>query len=272
MAVRLGMTLLVRDEIDIIRRHVEHHLPRVDFFAITDNASLDGTREYLDSLRGDSRVAIFDEPGNDYRQDAWVDRMIRAALAAGCDWVINSDADEFWMGNLRGIADEFRGEANALRFRSKMFVATVRDPKEADPLLRMSYRLRTLRKHEIEFQGCWHKLAHALTGWKANFLGNHDVIWQPGVVARTKDVPESSGMIRHYPERGWGHYRKKHIQGGEAYTRSSKPKEFGKHWREKYAVYATGGITALKDLWLRQSLVQEVDALCLYDPWPGGYA
>ena len=38
------MTLLVRDEADLLPSHLEHHLAQgVDFFLITDNGSTDAT-------------------------------------------------------------------------------------------------------------------------------------------------------------------------------------------------------------------------------------
>ena len=46
--MRLVTTILVRDEIDIIRQHIEFHLRRgVDFVIATDNGSRDGTWEVL---------------------------------------------------------------------------------------------------------------------------------------------------------------------------------------------------------------------------------
>ena len=47
-SICLGMTLMVRDEIDIIERNLAHHFSRgVDFIVVTDHMSTDGTREFL---------------------------------------------------------------------------------------------------------------------------------------------------------------------------------------------------------------------------------
>ena len=46
--MKIVMTLLVRDEQDIIRENIEFHLSQgVDFFIVTDNRSVDMTPIYL---------------------------------------------------------------------------------------------------------------------------------------------------------------------------------------------------------------------------------
>jgi len=94
----LVMTLLARDEADVIESWLSYHLNAgADFVVATDNRSEDGTTEILDRYARDGHVHLIREDGEDLRQDAWVTRMARlAATDFGADWVINSDADEFW--------------------------------------------------------------------------------------------------------------------------------------------------------------------------------
>jgi len=94
----LVMTLLARDEIDVVDSWLAFHLNAgVDLVIATDNRSQDGTTEVLERYARDGRVHLIREPGEDLRQDEWVTRMARlAATEYGADWVINSDADEFW--------------------------------------------------------------------------------------------------------------------------------------------------------------------------------
>jgi hypothetical protein len=92
------MTLLARDEVDIVDSWLAFHLNAgVDVVIATDNRSQDGTTEVLEEYARSGHVHLLREPGEDLRQNEWVTRMARlAATQFGADWVINSDADEFW--------------------------------------------------------------------------------------------------------------------------------------------------------------------------------
>ena len=92
------MTLLVRDERDIVEEHLAFHLAAgVDEVIVTDHASTDGTEEILARYESDGRVRVLREPEGPFRQREWVTGMARlAATEHGADWVINGDADEFW--------------------------------------------------------------------------------------------------------------------------------------------------------------------------------
>ena len=92
------MTLLARDEADIVQSWLDFHLNAgADLVVATDNRSQDGTTEILERYAREGHVHLIHEPGEDLRQHEWVTRMARlAATDFGADWVLNSDADEFW--------------------------------------------------------------------------------------------------------------------------------------------------------------------------------
>lgn len=104
--LRLVMTILVKNEIDILEDNIRTHAQLgVDSFLIMDNGSTDGTREMLASLMNEFDLLIIDNPEQDYQQREW---MTQLALTArdkhGADWVVSNDADEFWIpknGNLK---------------------------------------------------------------------------------------------------------------------------------------------------------------------------
>ncbi len=114
------MTLLVRDEEDILDHNLRYHLAQgVDFFVVMDHMSTDGTPEILDAYRRAGLAEVFLQQHAGYLQGQWVTWMARrAAVHHGADWVINNDADEFWWplhGDLRSalamVPDRFGGVA-----------------------------------------------------------------------------------------------------------------------------------------------------------------
>src|ERR687897_1016044 len=94
----LVMTLLARDEADVIESWLEFHLNAgADYVVATDNRSQDGTTEVLERYAREGHLHLIREPGDDLRQNLWVTRMARmAATQFGADWILNTDADEFW--------------------------------------------------------------------------------------------------------------------------------------------------------------------------------
>lgn len=94
----LVMTLLVRDEADIVRDQIAFHLAAgVDFIVATDHDSHDGTTDILEQFAARGVLHLLRESGAVLRQSEWVTRMARMAVVDfDADWVINSDADEFW--------------------------------------------------------------------------------------------------------------------------------------------------------------------------------
>ncbi len=105
------MTLLARDEADIVESWLVYHLNAgADFVIATDNSSEDGTTEILESYAREGYVHLIRERGEGLRQDVWVTKMARLAAADfAADWVINSDADEFWWPRGPSLGDMLAG-------------------------------------------------------------------------------------------------------------------------------------------------------------------
>lgn len=112
------MALKVRDEGDVLEANLRfHHALGVNHFVVTDNGSTDETPEILRRYADAGLAHVINEPGTDYRQRGadWLTRMARlAATDLGAEWVIHSDADEFWLpaqgtltGALEAIAEPY---------------------------------------------------------------------------------------------------------------------------------------------------------------------
>jgi hypothetical protein len=96
--MKLVMTLRARDEGDVLESQLAfHRAAGVDFFVAIDHRSSDKTSEILEQRAQAGDLHLIREESEEMHEGEWATRMARlAATEFGADWVISSDADEFW--------------------------------------------------------------------------------------------------------------------------------------------------------------------------------
>jgi len=240
--MKLVMTLLVRDEEDIVADNLDFHLAQgVDEVIVTDNGSVDGTLEILRAYEARGLVRIIVEPTDDYSQGRWVTRMARmAATEHKADWVINNDADEFWWpreGTLRTLFEGLGGDVGAVVGHRTNFV-----PRPEDD--RPYWERMTLRERESlnpVGKPLPPKLAHRAHPEIVVVQGNHR-IKGPDVGS---EVDDGSIEILHFPMRSYAQFENKIVKGGRAYARNKElPEKTGRTWRRLYETWEEGGLPA----------------------------
>lgn len=245
--MQLVMTLLVRDEEDVLAANIDFHRAQgVDFFLITDNKSEDSTAEIIRAYEQQGIARYIYEADDDYNQSAWVTRMARmAAEEHGADWVINNDADEFWWpraGDLKKTFSQIPAEQGILVAQRHDFVAL---NQETDVFFRdMVYR----QKVSLNAIGkpLPPKVAHRAHPKVEVSQGNHwaELPGEPGVVANLVD-------IFHFPLRSYAQFTNKIIKGGQAYERNTTHNaQAGSTWRKLYEEYQRNGLV---DYYRKQS-------------------
>ena len=240
--MKLVMTLLVRDEEDIVADNLDFHLAQgVDEVIVTDNGSVDGTLEILRAYEARGLVRIIVEPTDDYSQGRWVTRMARlAATEHKADWVINNDADEFWWpraGTLRTLFEGLGDDVGAVVGHRTNFV-----PRPEDD--RPYWERMTLRERESlnpVGKPLPPKLAHRAHPEIVVVQGNHR-IKGPDVGS---ELDDGSIEILHFPMRSYAQFENKIVKGGRAYARNKElPEKTGRTWRRLYETWEQGGLPA----------------------------
>lgn len=240
--MKLVMTLLVRDEEDILAANLAFHAHQgVDFFIITDNNSVDATPEIARRYQAAGKAHVLHETGDDYSQARWVTRMARLAAADfGADWIINSDADEFWWpksGTLHEVFAALPEAVNALEAKRVNFPpAAGREEPEMVFWRRMRTREVVSRNpHGLPLPP---KLAHRGRADVSVLQGNHAVVFDGASIQKSVSEPL---IILHFPMRSYRQFENKIRCGGAAYERNTDlPYEIGFTWRDLYRRYQAG--------------------------------
>ena len=226
--MKLVMTLLARDEADIIDTQVAYHLHAgVDLVIATDNGSRDGTREILESYVRNGYVHLIDEEGRNMQQAEWVTRMARlAATDFEADWVINSDADEFWCSHgtpIKALLADMPRRFGTVRAVMRNFVPRTGNAGFfAD---RMNVRLvpgeitaERFRVHPFHAQD---KVLHRAHPAVTVSSGNHDASWPSSIDLRGAWPFE----VLHFPMRSaaqcvlkWDNYERYGYSGYDVLT------------------------------------------------------
>lgn len=260
----ITMTLLVRDEADIIADTLRfHHARGVDRFIVMDNLSTDRTPQILAELAREMPLVILRQEEDTYAQGEWVTQMARQAAREGADWVINGDADEFWLpaeGGLKtylaglpadvGMVDVRRHNAVLVRGAAGPLAAGS-DPRGTTLFERES--LSTLGRPLPA--KCLHR-ASALVEVRQ---GNHGVA---GVAGR-RIAAGGDLVILHFPYRALPQYRRKVTLGGAAYERNrdpALPAQAGATWRDHYRQIDSGAVEAF---WTGLSLTRQAATIGL---------
>lgn len=216
--MRIVLTLLVRDEIDLIGSNLEYHLAEgVDHIIVTDNGSQDGTREVLAQCQSNGRVTVLDEPPSDFSQHRWVTRMARlACIEFGADWVINADADEAFVwrhGSLKEALRRIPPDTQSLLANRTDFVPFER-PERQSPWIEMVYRKAV--SLNLAGQALPPKALHRGVPDVVIAQGNHG--------ARSSHFSGPPGMteieVFHYPARSYSQFESKVRNGGSGYARN----------------------------------------------------
>jgi hypothetical protein len=95
-ALKVFGICMVRDEVDVVRLTVLHHLSLgLERILVLDNGSQDGTDRVLDRLARDQRVH-WRRDDRGFRPGELGTMLAREAFGSGATWVVPFDADEFW--------------------------------------------------------------------------------------------------------------------------------------------------------------------------------
>ncbi len=235
--MKVVMTLLVRDEADVVDEQIAFHLDAgVDFVVATDNRSQDGTTEILQRYEREGRLHLIREPGDDLRQSEWVTRMARlAATEFGADWVLNTDADEFWWPQGAGLGDVLAAVPSrygVVRGAWRNFVPRPDDARSFSD--RMTARLCTPAFHHHPLS-THSKSAHRAVADVRVGRGNHEAFGE-GLLPLRGWYPLE---ILHFPVRSLEHSVRKYVTQFVALERNAE-KGIPNHMAEAYEAYRAG--------------------------------
>ena len=240
------MTLLARNEADIISANIDFHIAQgVDLIIAMDNLSSDETAQLLRDYERQGLVHYLSQPDDNYMQHRWVSGMARLAVAKfDADWVINSDADEFWCpdaGDLKQVLKAIPPCYDAVEVERTNFVPRSTQSGQFFAEIMTVRERRSVNALGEPLPG---KICHRGFSDIEVAQGNHAVHRRGHECALTR----APITILHFPMRSYRQFADKIALGGAAYARNTDlPASTGSTWRHLYQVWQRG---ELKDYFL----------------------
>lgn len=248
---KLIMTLVVRNEQEVIERHIRFHAAMgVDGFIVTSHKSTDRTNTILKKLQKEGLVLdILCKDSPNHQHSVWVNDMIKLAkYKYKADWVINSDADEFYYSkdlNLKKSIISYKEVNPNVLIIDSTFVF----PNEESDFLSSPYfvvkpfqefevrQLNLLQDKRFEeftgSQGCT-KVIHKTKGFKRITDGNHSIIMH-----RKKQLCIASNIVLyHFHIRNYKGYEEKVLRWID--SAQYMPKGQGEHMKHMIELYKQG--------------------------------
>jgi glycosyltransferase involved in cell wall biosynthesis len=251
---KIVMTILVKNEDDIIEQNIRTHAALgVDAFVVMDNDSTDHTPDILKKLQKEYEITVIEEKGL-YDQARWMKRLAVEAKRLGADWVINNDADEFWIPKegrtLREVLD-FKGSVLTVdRFNMLLDPAAKEDGFLASQhrvenpvaytkarqigvenismvLTKIGPKTIVNPRGLIEIRGGNHKAWHIANSFEYLFK-------KADTIKRFGDI-----SVYHYPFRSYAQF-KKNIENRKMLLESQKHIRMGPHYRRWVKLYNAG--------------------------------
>jgi len=225
----IAMVLLVKNEEDIIEKNIRFHAKMgVDYFVIMDNDSDDNTRDILNSLKQEFDLTVIDEK-SPYSQSKFMTHLNKIAKKRSPDWIINSDADEFWMAK-DGLKNALNIKAAVLKVpRSNMIIWD----KWWESEYRVANQVHYQENPNIILTKIGRKVIINPNGYIKTNSGNHSaehlIFWQK---KEFKDI-----HIYHYPIRSYAQFEKTIKNRAKLLKLGAK---MGSHYKRWAKIYEEG--------------------------------
>ena len=243
---KIIMTILAKNEIDVIEENIKFHLKQgIDFIIATDNNSTDGTKEVFKKYQEKGVLHLIEEPDDDFDQAKFVDRMIKIAKEQyNADWVINADADEFWYSS----HNDFKKDIEKLKNYNIAII----------PMFNIFPEAKSLEDDEKFYHNTRGILSECNTSsfkytskcmcktkdYESIAQGNHNAKMHNKRAIVYDDI-----TIFHYGIRTYKQFENKVLKGHIALQ--NQEKEVGVHWREFYKAYEEGRLFEVYENFLK---------------------
>lgn len=257
-AHKLVMTLLVKNEADIILDNILFHLAvGVDFIIVTDNGSTDATLDILRELQAQGLIALIQE--KEYIQERLVNHMGRLARDYHHATILfHADTDEFWTPvGATNLKQAFLRQKRELVFvHSKVVVPARETFREPFPQKSMYLVEKPLPAVDLEKASesvslmVLEQYPKIMFSVKDRFRevakGNHHMVGEG--IGEPYGAYAQNIVIHHFPIKSYTRFMEKVKNGGEVYARNRHyAREQGWHWKRWYHWLNEGRFDSLVD-------------------------